>query len=100
MKTIYKYPLAMTDYVEMALPQGAEVLCVGMQGDQAFLWAVVYTGRPLRFRRFRVYGTGHTVQESDDARTYVGTVHIRGFVFHVFSDGTESERSVYTEEPA
>lgn len=41
MKTIYKYPLDVTDRQVIAMPEDAEILTVQVQNGKPMLWAVV-----------------------------------------------------------
>jgi hypothetical protein len=80
----------MGNWVGVAMPQGAEPLCVQVQHDKAFIWARVAPENPLALHNFRVAGTGH------DLGTKVGR-HIGSFmlyggdlVFHVFAESADS----------
>lgn len=81
MKTIHKYPIAVTDRVTIDMPQGAKVLSVQLQHERVQVWALGDPAQPYVARRFRVYGTGHAV---DEEGTFIGTVQVTGLVFHVF----------------
>ena len=76
----------LNDFVDLALPAGAEVLFVGVQYERPMLWARVQMGAPLKTRRFRVAGTGHIL--ADDVGRYLGSFILRDgvLVFHVFED--------------
>jgi hypothetical protein len=88
MKTIHKYPLATADEIEIAMPADAELLCVREQYGTPCLWALVNTSKPSVFRRLRMVGTGHNLDDVS-TRKYVGTVFEAGgqLVWHVFDDG-------------
>ena len=48
MKTIYKYPLHIVDEQTIEIQEHAELLHVGLQNDELFLWALVsYQFLPL-----------------------------------------------------
>lgn len=82
--TIWKFSAHVADKIEWLMPMGAQPLCVGMQGDQLCLWALVDPREPLRNYRFFVYGTGHPIE---NAECYIGTAFDpRGFVWHVFGE--------------
>ncbi len=60
MLTVYKYELPIADIAKVALPEGAEILSVGLQGGLPMLWARVdteVTGTEVRM--VRLAGTGH-----------------------------------------
>jgi hypothetical protein len=83
---IWKYPLEVTDYQDIEMPQDAEILTVQVQRGTPCLWALVNPDKPREARRIFTVGTGH------DARHivgwhYVGTyqLHMGRLVFHVFA---------------
>jgi hypothetical protein len=81
-KRIYKYAIeAISDSVDVRMPNGAEVLHVAAQGGLICLWARVDTERTSRVREFEIRGTGDPL--TDDL-IYLGTAHIDPFVWHVF----------------
>lgn len=95
-RCIWKYELELTDYVELELPAGAEILCVGAQTDFGVdcrketlcLWALVYSGDDsvTRTRKFRIAGTGHPITEGVHDLKYIGTVFMYDttLIWHVF----------------
>lgn len=50
MKTIYKYPLQVTDIQKILMPVYAQILSVQAQNNQLVLWAVVETEAPTTHR--------------------------------------------------
>jgi hypothetical protein len=87
MRTVWKFPLVMTDYQSINMPHGAEILTVEMQGDQPCLWALCEPENALRPRSIWIHGTGHRV---GDIARYIGSVQMMGgaLVFHVFEGQT------------
>lgn len=83
MKTIYKYPLEITDEQYVTVPDGAQFLSAQMQGSQLCIWALVDTDNFDCRPRVKIFGTGHHV-EVDDGWKFVGTVQDRIFVWHIF----------------
>jgi hypothetical protein len=85
MKSIYKYPITVTDQQTVSMPAGAEILTAQVQRGQVCLWARVDPQKDdVRTQRnIRVAGTGHSV--GPDWK-YIGTVHLMGgdLVFHIF----------------
>jgi hypothetical protein len=80
---IFKYNIQVTDGVQtVAIPSRGKILHLGVQNDQICVWVLVNQRAPLEDFKFQVFGTGHTI--SEEMRTYVGTVHIGPFVWHVF----------------
>lgn len=96
MKTIYKYDIPITDYFELWLPGGAQILKIECQhsepirgGEQDFvqLWAAVDTNNQSAIRKFAFYGTGHKFRH--DNQIYIGSVILAGgaLVFHLYEIG-------------
>jgi hypothetical protein len=87
MKTIYKYPFRIQDEQMLAMPEGAQILSVQMQGTIPTIWALVASEAPLKPRKIEVYGTGHEIVDLNSLQ-YLGTVQERGFVWHIFERAT------------
>lgn len=81
-KTIYKYTLPLADATVLQMPDGAKVLSVQIQARQICLWAMVDPSHPLVGRSFSIRGTGQPILWDND--TYIGTVQLDGFVWHIF----------------
>ena len=98
MKTIYKYPLSLNDSFTLNLPYGHDTLDIQIQNDTPVLWAMVDTENETREVRFKVVGTGWSIEKAhsnnyfvvDDKcsgwYTYVATIQWRGFVWHIFEE--------------
>lgn len=94
MKTIYKYKLdAMGSldnvvYQDVAMPAGASIIRVALQGETTCIWAICEIDALLNIkeRRIRLTGTGHPVPEDG---AYIGTVDIDGYVWHYFDMGEQ-----------
>lgn len=85
MKTIWKFPLLVTDLCRIQIPKNAEVLTVQRQNEQVCLWALVDPEANKETRYFEVHGTGNPILESDNReRRYIGTFQAAPFVWHVF----------------
>jgi len=96
---VYKYEVELADTFKIAMPKGAEVLCVQVQRGDPFIWArvVIDAGHPVEARQFRLAGTGHTLEGSmpeDRDGDYVGTFQLTGgsLVFHLFDCGAADGR--------
>lgn len=87
MRSIWKFDVPVADRLLIQMPEGAKVLCVQVQNETPCIWAKVDPGTkvPVEVREFRVYGTGHNIDESE-ALEYVGTFQLLGgsFVGHLF----------------
>ena len=82
---IFKYALEATDFQEIRLPRGAEVLHVGCQRGDLFLWAMVNDDADIGPRWFEINGTGNRLPDRPEyKRNFIGTVILPVFVWHVF----------------
>lgn len=81
MKTIWKYPLDLAEHQGVTMQRGAQILDVQMQDGTPTIWAVVSPAEEMVSRHVFIVGTGHYVPEG---KTYVGTVQMSGYVWHVF----------------
>ncbi len=87
MRTIWKFPLDLTDKQTLNMPQGAQALTVQMQRGQPCLWALVDQDAPREGLEVRIHGTGHPISDNLDGFTYMDTFQIQGgmLVFHAFT---------------
>lgn len=91
MKRIYRYHLGIDDRPDARLPIGARVLSVAAaraEGSRYLeLWALVDPDADSEDRYFRIFGTGHPVDE-DFLGRFIGTVSMAGgaLIWHVFED--------------
>ena len=90
MKTVYKYDLEVTDKQTISLPKWADILCVQVQDGKPRIWAKVDT-KETRFedRTFYIHGTGHPINEADNAlMVHWATFQLLNgaLVFHVFEE--------------
>jgi len=83
-QVIWKYSLEGIGRQRVDMPVGAKVLSVQMQDNALTVWALVNDRAKVLPRTFLVTGTGHE-GEFDNMR-HVGTVQLRGFVWHVFEE--------------
>ena len=83
MKTIYKYPIQITDEQEITMPTGAIVIHAGLdpQGTPC-VWARVDTEAEPEPVSILVYGTGTTMEY--EPLEHVGSFTQGPFVWHVF----------------
>jgi len=93
MKTVYKYPLEVTDQQTVRLPRDHKVLCVQTQYDKPFIWALVDTQSPNFDYLFHTIATGAPADRVK-SRQYIGTyqLHDGALVFHVFMNETPHMR--------
>jgi len=86
MKTIWKFPLELTDRQTIKMPIDAQILSVQSQGNVICLWAIVdeCDGNRLVPRTFFIAGTGNPLPCNPKSMAFIGTVQIVPFVWHVF----------------
>jgi hypothetical protein len=90
---IFKYPLfdmrAPEDFRTLDLPEVLHPLHVGMQNEVLCLWAAVDPTSATIKRTFAIVGTGWPlVRHLGNNARYIGTVHDKPFVWHVFEKAT------------
>ena len=85
MKSIFKYPIPITDVFTLELPKKAKILTFQTQHEQPCIWALVDSNAEKETRHFKLYGTGHPV-ESIYSLKYIGTTQMAdgGLVWHLF----------------
>lgn len=81
METIWKYKLL--PECEIELPAGSEILTIAAQDGDICMWVKHNLERTKLPRKFRVYGTGHEIDDSV-SHFYKGTAFLDGLVFHAF----------------
>lgn len=88
MKTIWKFPVDVSDRVALPMPRGAEILTIENQGGAVCIWALVDSEAILVTRKLAFRGTGHPADGLDSSQ-YVGSVLLNGgaLVFHLFDLG-------------
>lgn len=83
MRTIWKYPIVVTDLQGLTLPTGALPLHVGRDpAGQICIWMMVETEAHRMACDVVIVGTGHPAP--GDELSYVGQVVDGPFVWHVF----------------
>ena len=94
MKLIHKYSIDPQPFsgqpFRMAMPHGAEILDVQIQGVRTgqkyipVIWALVDPDKALTSREFVAYWTGSAVTKDSK---YIGTWQLEGLVWHLFDMG-------------
>jgi hypothetical protein len=83
MKTIWKYPLNITDTQVVKMPQRANVLSAADQYGELCMWALVDTEHELEDRKVQIIGTGNPAN-LEGRWQFVASVQQSVFVWHVF----------------
>ena len=85
--TIWKFPAPVLDEFQAVMPDGAQILYLGVQDNEPWIWALVDPEAPSQVRNFITVGTGHSMP-SDLVRDWkhVGSYMLLDgmFVGHVF----------------
>jgi len=88
MKVIHKYPFTITDYFNIALPEGAIILSAQAQFEEPQMWVLVDSEAPQLpvIREFRLAGTGHTINEPAETLHHISTFQMQGgvLIWHLF----------------
>lgn len=85
---IWKYAIPLMDDFPMRLPVGATILTFDTQGPNMYIWVQfdLVSGESVRpefeTRHFSIVGTGN--RTDGDGLTYIGTVKLNGFVWHLY----------------
>ena len=66
------------------MPVGAQLLCVNVQDDRIFVWALVNPEAQKEKRIIEIYGTGHNMGPAE--RKFINTFFVKNamYVFHAF----------------
>lgn len=87
MRTIYKYPIEITDSQKIEMPVGSELIHAGFDPTGTpCVWALVDTATDKCLQEILIFGTGNPISEGH----YLSSEHIGSFVqgqfvWHVFA---------------
>lgn len=86
MLSIYKYGIEPKNEITIELPMGAKVLNIQMQHNVPQIWCLVDPSAEMEKRSFRLFGTGHEINESGENLLYINTFQMYedNLVFHLF----------------
>lgn len=86
MKTIWKFPIKVTDRQTVPMPVNAEILTAQVQGILPCLWAMVDKAETVdEDRVIEIFGTGNLIHvDMGVERKYIATFQQGPFVWHVF----------------
>ena len=86
-RTIWKFPLKITDYQSIDMPTYAEILSVHVQNGMPCMWALVDPDGEMESRGFEIFGTGNPIEvDMGVDRKFIGTfmTHNDKLVWHLF----------------
>ena len=83
---VFKYEIPLTDeLIEIEMPDNCAICEINHQGDSLFIWALVDIHAPLFTNKFKIFGTGHKIDDVE-GMYFLKTVHMpNGLVWHVFA---------------
>lgn len=83
---IYKYILPLSTEFELSIPTGGRIVHFDINIDAPAIWVEIPTPDkqipPLETRKFSICGTGWLLE--DDSYTYIGTIQLNNYVWHLF----------------
>lgn len=86
-EVIWKYEIEINDDYVIDIPANGEILHLGTQGEQIYIWVKVNPYNKGVKRHFKSVGTGHPVESDEESNlSYIGTVQLMNgsFVLHIF----------------
>jgi hypothetical protein len=97
MRAIWKFPLPLVEQPAVQMPAGARILSVGAHGEgideSLVVWAdIPDTGAKKEIRYFFVLGTGNSVDWQLEESTFIGTVQMGSYVWHVWDQRSPHDR--------
>jgi len=82
MKTVFKYPIEITEHQQIEMPSGSELRYIDIDPNGVpCIWAVVNTDSPIILADIYIYGTGHPIPAG---RNYLKSFQQGSKVYHVF----------------
>jgi len=90
MKSIFKYPLKVTDTQKISIPNSGEILSLQVQNNIPCIWVLIHDLNDKDKTTecvINMYGTGHTFEENGFCE-FLGTFQLKEglLVFHVFRE--------------
>lgn len=87
MLTIYKYPVELSEFFIIDMPDGAEVMSAQMQDGKPVMWVKVDTRHDNVPYKFGLYGTSHPIWDQVADAPFIDTLQFTAsgsLVFHLF----------------
>lgn len=87
MKTIYKYPIEVTDIQKIKLPFDSLIISVLNQNGKLVIYALVDTEeKDTEERTIRIFGTGNPCDVEEFDYNFLGSVFMGDLVWHIFAE--------------
>jgi hypothetical protein len=87
MNTVLKFPLHVSDKLELEMPRGAQLLHVGVARARPCLYALVDEHSPLVLRRFRLTATAEPIPDHLPHWKFVGSILVGSNDCHLWDLG-------------
>jgi hypothetical protein len=94
MKTVTKFPLKVSDSLEVEMPQGAQLLYLGMARARPCLFALVDDQNPKVVRRLRLTATGEPIADLSPEWKFVGSLLLGANDCHLWDLGEAAANAV------
>jgi hypothetical protein len=92
MKTVSKFPLKVSDFLEVEMPQGAQLLQLGVARAKPCVFALVDDQQPKVVRRLRLTATGEPIADLCPEWKYVGSLLLGANDCHLWDLGEVAAR--------
>jgi hypothetical protein len=87
MNIVQKFPLNVSDRLELEMPRGAQLLHVAVVKARPCIWALVDESRPRVRRRFRLTATAEPIPDLVPEWKFVGSVLVGANDCHLWDLG-------------
>jgi hypothetical protein len=87
MNVVQKFPLNVSDRMELEMPLGAQLLHLAIVKARPCLWALVDENRPRVLRRFRLTATSEPIPDHLPDWKFVGSVLVGANDCHLWDLG-------------
>lgn len=83
---IFKYEIPIKDKFNLELPAYSKILSFQVKNNIPSIWVLVDEQKGLKYKYFTLVGTGHDFEHHPDVMTFIGTIQLGPFVWHLFED--------------
>ena len=86
MLKVLKYEIEISDYFEIEMPNGAQILKAECQHNRPYLWVLADLEYLPVKRTFRFAGTGHPIKHQKNELKFISTFQMDkgNLIFHIF----------------
>lgn len=90
-RMIYKYPLELKELQILDMYEQSEIIGVQIQDNEIVMWALVDNEKDMIECAIKLYGTGHTIRDNINDLSFIGTVQLNSYVWHLFLFSEEED---------